>query len=165
MQGWFKNRLTANSYQGNTLTDRHSSDIYTFHQTHSQTKPPNQPVVVSYPGHNGRELTRPRGHRPDNRQSIDGEDVPLKDGRLDPGMLYQARKSWSLPFIDEFKMVKHKREKFFVPGKVNGRCYLLEPFYTEHVRCLLCSKFKMLGRLRISVFSMVAISPQWPTGK
>ena len=165
MQRWFKNRLTADSYQGNRPRDRHPSATYAVNQTHSQTKPPNQKVVLSYSGHNGREFTRPRGHHPDNQLSIDGEDVPLKGGRLDPGMLYQARTSWSLPFIDEFKMVKHKREKFFVPGKVNSRCYLLEPYYTEHVRFLRCSKFKMLGRLRISVFSMVAISPQWPTGK
>ena len=158
MQRWFKNRLTADSYQGNRPTDRHPSAIYAVNQTHSQTQPPNQSVVVSYPGHNRR-----RGHHPD--LSIDSEDIPLMGGRLDPGMLYQARKSWSLPFIDEFKMVKNRREKFFVPGKVNSRCYLLEPFHTERVRCLRCSKFKMLGRLRISVFSMVAISPQWPTGK
>lgn len=85
--------------------------------------------------------------------------------RLDPGMRNQAPKSWSLPIIEEFKMVKYKRENFFVPGKVNSRCSLSEPFCTDHIRFLRCSKFKMLGRHRISVFSMVAISLLWPMEK
>lgn len=132
-----ENCLTAVLCPAHRPTDRHLSARYTVNQTHSQplaARPPNQSVVVSYQSPRGGEHTRPRGHHPDNRGSIDGEDVFLMSSRLDPGMCDQAPKSWSLPIIEEFKMVKHKREKFFVPGKVNGRCSLSEPFCTDHVR-------------------------------
>lgn len=112
------NRLIADWHPVHRPTDRHPPARYTANQTRPQppaTRPPNQPVVVSYP----------RGYHPDNQR-----------GRLDPGMLDQAPKGWSLPIIDEFKMIKHKREKFFVPGKVHSRCPLFEPFCTDNVRCL-----------------------------
>lgn len=38
-----------------------------------------------------------------------------------------------LTIIDEFKMIKHKPEDFFVPGKVHSRFPLFEPFCTDHV--------------------------------
>lgn len=120
-------------------TDRHPPARYTANQTRSQplaTQPPSQRVVVSYPAQNGIGSTRPRGHYQDNQVCIDGEDVSFKRGRLDPGMLDQAPKSWNLSIIDEFKMIKYKREKFFVPGKVQSRCPLSEPFCADHVRCL-----------------------------
>lgn len=126
-----KNRLTADSYPAYRPIDHHPLARYNFNQTHAQplaTKPPNQTVIVSYHANKGKEVTGPRGHSTDNRVSIDGEEVPFKGGRLDPGMLDQAPKSWSLPIIEEYKMVKYKREKFFVPGKVNSRCCLFEPF-------------------------------------
>lgn len=140
-----ENCLTAVLCPAHRPTDRHLSARYTVNQTHSQplaarppkplaARPPNQPVDLSYPSHGGGEHTRPRGHHPDNRVSIDGELVSLMSSRLDPGMCDQAPKSWSLPIIEEFKMVKYNREKFFVPGKVNGRCSLSEPSCTDHVR-------------------------------
>lgn len=88
-----KNRLTANSHQGNRPTDRDPSATYAVNQTHSQTNSSNQSMVPSYPGHDGSEFTRRGGHHPGNRQRIDGEDIPLRGGPLDPGMLYQVRKS------------------------------------------------------------------------
>lgn len=112
-------------------TDRHLPARFTANQRQSQplaARSPNQPVVLSYPAHEGRELNRSKGYHHDNRVCLDGEDVSLKRGRLDPGMFEQAPEKLELTIIDEFKMIKHKREKFFVPGKVRSRCPRFEPF-------------------------------------
>lgn len=51
---------------------------------------PNQRLVGPFQAADSRELPR-------NRVNLDVEEVPFKHGRLDPSMLDQAPKSWSLP--------------------------------------------------------------------